>query len=122
MTGNNIDKNSLLYKVGDGFLGKSIRNFLDKQLLGEKNKTLIYINLWSIMHLFSGILVYSFITTDIYQAIVIHTIFELWQIYIGMTNVDIYGITDSFVDTLFFILGFYIAKRLFIKYNIKMFN
>ena len=101
----------LLYASGDLFLPKSIRNILETYIIGN-DKSLFYITLWSFMHLLSGLL-FSFVNNSLVNYIIVHTLWELWQIYIGMTRINtLRGMIDVFVDTIMGILGFLLGTKL----------
>jgi len=100
---------NLLYRSGDLFLPKNIRKFLETYIVGN-DKSYYYISYWTIAHLISGILTYYLITVNPINALLFHTAWELWQIFIGMTILDTRGIIDIANDTLFFMCGFYISK------------
>jgi len=99
------------YASGDLFLPKQVRNFLETYIVGN-DKSLFYISFWSLMHCLSGIL-FSFVSNSLQDYIVIHTIWEIWQIYIKMTPIDtLRGAIDIFTDTFMGILGFILGTRL----------
>lgn len=94
-----------IYRSGDIFLPKDIVKKLDRYIIGDK-ESLFYINGWSIMHFFSGVLIRLIFKTDIKDAIMLHTIWEIWQIIIGMSDVrEFWKIKDIIMDTLVFYIG-----------------
>jgi hypothetical protein len=105
-------ENNLLYKSGDIFLTGRIKNFLDTILLGDY-ESVWYISNWTLMHMISGIIIaflFEQYKNKYVIGLVIHTIWELWQIYIGMSNAHNRlsgknGLIDTIIDTLFFFLG-----------------
>lgn len=98
------------YASGDLFLPKQLRNFLETYIIGN-NTSLFYISLWSFMHMLSGIL-FSLVSNSLQGYIVTHTIWELWQIYIGMTPIHtLRGVIDIFTDTTMGIIGFNLANN-----------
>jgi hypothetical protein len=112
---------TLLYRSGDIFLTGKIKEFLDKVLIGTYDSG-FYVSYWSLLHFLSGVLVamilnYTNISTQnkyIY-GFIIHTIWEFWQMFIGMTKTHkrIYGkdgLIDTIVDTLFFMFGMFIHQ------------
>jgi hypothetical protein len=115
-----VEKDSIFYKSGDIFLPKEIRDILDFTFIGSINShKSFYINGWSLLHMLSGILVAYFILKDdprIYiKSFIIHTVWELWQTYIGMANpfrlTGKSSLIDSIVDTIFYMFGVYIIKE-----------
>lgn len=101
--------NTPWYASGDLFLPKSVRTFLETYVIGD-DKSLVYISLWSFMHSFSGVL-FSFVSDSLQGYIVVHTVWELWQIYIGMTPIHTArGVIDIFTDTFMGILGFLLVR------------
>ena len=109
------DLQLFLYRSGDAFLPKNIRkHYLDPPFLGNTNT--YYINGWSILHFLSGILsgyIYLYLQFPIQEyyprLLVLHTIWELWQVFIGMTSLFRWkggdGLADTLIDTIFFMLG-----------------
>ncbi len=113
---------SIFYKSGDLFLPKPIVNILDFTFIGDIDKS-FYINGWSILHMISGILIAYFILfkdSNIYfKAFLIHTLWEFWQIYIGMANPFVLtghsSLVDIFIDTIFYMFGVFLIQSKIIK-------
>jgi hypothetical protein len=121
-------QDSLLYRSGDIFLPKNIRDFLETPIYGHHKKTSIYLTLWSIMHMISGIitelvLVY-YLKIEIFKnrliiGFVLHTVWEIWQFIIRMTDpfklTGKNGLIDIIMDTIMFLFGMiftnYILKK-----------
>lgn len=111
---------NLLYRSGDIFLTDKIKNFLDTVLIGTYDSG-FYISYWSLLHLLSGIIVaivlnQANIKRVYIYGLIIHTIWEFWQMYIGMTktHTQIYGkdgLIDTVVDTLFFMSGVVLYQK-----------
>jgi hypothetical protein len=110
-------ENTLLYRSGDVFLTGKLKYFLDIVLVGDYESGW-YISNWSLMHMISGMIVGSIFRENrnrYLYGLVIHTLWELWQIYIGMSNAHKKlsgksGLSDTVVDTLFFLLGMKIIE------------
>ncbi len=109
----------VIYNSGDVFLPERIKNFLKKDIIGSTNKT-FYITWWSIIHFINGIIVgvlylhYNYNKKHYFLAMLsIHTLWEVWQIVIGMSNpmktTGRGNIVDIIVDTLLFMLGAYLC-------------
>lgn len=112
----------VLFRSGDLFLPKQVRNFLEYYYIGN-DKSILYITNWTIVHFLSGILVAWYLvekmnTFNVYlYSFVLHTLWELWQI-IGK-NTPIYtlrGQIDVLVDTASYMIGVliyieYISRR-----------
>lgn len=109
-----------LLDSGDLFLPKSIRRVLNIELAGSSKKT-FYINLWSVLHGLSGVLVGMILLRYFNESknfyligFVIHTLWEIWQVYIGMSQP--YSLTgnsnalDIVIDTIMFMGGMYLYK------------
>lgn len=101
----------IIYRSGDAFLPRSVLNYLEIYLVGNATSA-IYVNVWSLVHMLSGILTawilvsyfpeYSLYKTGFW----IHTAWEYWQIFIGMTKYKTRrGALDIVMDTLFFMSG-----------------
>jgi VanZ family protein len=115
-----IDWEDVIYRSGDVFLPKPIKEFLDTPLYESQNVS-FYIHIWTIVHFMSGLLLgYIYLYAGYnkqkyyYNLFVIHTFWEAWQIFIGMSKpFSLTGhnnIIDIFVDTIAFMLGTYIAN------------
>ena len=70
------------------------------------DRSLIYINLWSVVHFLSGILTAYTLTSSLAVAVWIHTAWEILQLVIGNTPWTPRGILDVAMDTLLFLGGF----------------
>lgn len=110
----------LIYNTGDAFLPTQFKNILSTTIIGSKST--IYVEGWSIMHFFMGILTamiiakYSVYSYDYYLSLFIfHTLWELWQVAIGMSRPWVLlghnGFMDTFIDTLCFLLGGFVYKN-----------
>jgi hypothetical protein len=121
---NKISIQNLIYNSGDIFLPENIKNILGTDLIGTSKKT-FYVSGWSIIHFINGIIVgylYLYFNYDsrfyILRLFIIHTIWECWQILIGMAKP--YKLTgrsnliDTIMDTLFFMLGAYIVRKYYL--------
>lgn len=119
----------ILYNSGDFFLPKPIKTILDKDILGSSKHT-FYFSGWSVVHFLSGILTgYLYLyfgynndkTIYYYKMFILHTIWELWQMLIGMSKpYNLTGpsnIIDTVFDTIYFMMGTYIAYLLTNYYN-----
>ena len=119
----NIDKKyiqNIIYNSGDVFLPEKVKNILGKDLIGNSKKT-FYVSGWSIVHFINGIifgylyLLYFKGDRKLYflKMFIIHTVWEFWQMLIGMAKP--YKLTgrsnliDTIMDTIFFMLGAYIV-------------
>jgi VanZ family protein len=121
----NIDWEEMLYHSGDFFLPKPIKQTLDKSIYMTSDYS-FYINGWTFVHFFSGMLVgaiYLYLDKPIkyyyYKMFIIHTIWELWQMLIGMSKP--YKLTgdsnliDTIVDTIVFMIGSYIVLHKYVN-------
>ena len=120
-----VSFNDIIYNSGDVFLPKSIRDLLMQGIYFD-NKKIFYLNGWTLMHLLSGIIVgfiYIYLNKPLkyyyYKMFVIHTLWELWQILIGMSHP--YRLTgnsnliDIIIDTLAFMLDSYLNLTFYKK-------
>lgn len=101
---------ALLYSSGDLFLPDNIINLLNTYIVGDAVSS-YYINLWSILHLVVGLL-FRFVSHDVNIAFMTHFIWELWQVVIGMTKLNLRGVVDIINDFALFIVGFYIGEKM----------
>ena len=111
-----VRKDSLIYRSGDAFIPEPIRSALFTYIVGGPH-TLFYINYWSIIHFLSGI-IFSFALRQLGivetkqilgWALLVHTLWEIWQRAIGMTTWDLRGSIDTCVDTILLIGGVWIG-------------
>jgi hypothetical protein len=118
---------NIIYNSGDVFLPDKIKKKLAYDIIGSHKKT-FYISGWSIVHFINGIIfgylyLYfkydkKYYTTNLF---VLHTIWECWQIIIGMSNP--YNLTgrsnliDTIVDTIMFMSGAVIYKNIYLHSN-----
>lgn len=116
-----MQQTDYLFQSGDLFLSKQMRSFLETFLYGSY-KYSIYITLWSIVHLLSGIIVaYTFryykVTEPYLKGFAIHSLWELWQIYIGMSHPYNFtgknNIFDILLDTGFFMFGMWLVYNVY---------
>jgi hypothetical protein len=116
-----VDWNQLIYKSGDFLLPQPIKKVLDI-LLYKNYDYSFYVEVWHILHFVVGFLMglvyiksgYRY-NTKIYlfNLFIIHTIWEYWQIYIGMSHplrlTYHNNLIDILFDTFVFMLGSYLA-------------
>jgi hypothetical protein len=119
----NLNWEQLIYNSGDFFFPKFIKNILDKNIYITQNNS-FYINGWTLLHYFSGMIlgaVYLYLDKGLnfyyYYLFIIHTIWELWQMLIGMSKpwklTGDSNLIDTFVDTIVFMIGTYITLKLY---------
>ncbi len=105
----------VLFRSGDIFLPQAPRRWLNRYIVGDET-TLFYLNRWSVLHFLSGIFVGYILrgigvrggvgsNTYYIMLLIIHTVWELWQIIINMTQLTLRGFIDIITDTLVFMLG-----------------
>lgn len=116
-----MDKTSLVYRSGDFFLPKDIVDYLNTYIVGNEN-SLYYLNYWHINHLLSGVF-FAIVHLTLYKFyspfltyLLLHTIWEIWQIFIGMTALDLRSFIDILNDTFFGSIGYFIVILLFTKH------
>lgn len=114
------DRRSVWYRSGDAFLPTPLRTFLRTYLIGGPAST-FYITYWSIVHLLSGILFATLslaikpfsLRTTLLSGFAVHTLWEVWQIAIGMSRPLALSGSNNFVDicmdTLLFLLGIWLV-------------
>jgi hypothetical protein len=108
-----VDKESLLYRSGDAFLPDAARKILRRYWIGD-DYSLFYVNNWSLVHFVSGILTATLMPTNwnpFVVGVVIHTLWEAWQISIGMTRLNLRGVVDIGMDTVWFMTGMWLTVR-----------
>jgi hypothetical protein len=96
------------YRSGDIFLPRKYVDMLDTYIVGSKTSN-FYLNYWTVLHGLSGLLfAYFFDSKNVYfQFFIAHSLWELWQIFIGMTPINLRGFIDIVVDTLAGFSGIY---------------
>ena len=120
-----------LYDSGNLFLPRALQKFLMYYWVGNPSST-FYITNWSLVHFFSGILfgylVSKYLIIDrsnklannyYFKMLMLHTTWEVWQIFIENSNpftLSGHGnFVDIIMDTVLFMLGAYIYKT-FLQY------
>ena len=114
----------MLYDSGNVFLPDNIKQILTYDVIGSHKKT-FYISGWSIVHFINGLIfgyLYLYLHFDkkyyIINLFVLHSIWELWQITIGMSRpYSLSGrsnLIDTIVDTILFMTGALIIRNLII--------
>lgn len=99
-----------LYQSGDVFLPRKYVDMLDTYII---NTPLFYLNVWSFLHLLSGVVFrLVFPKLSVLAYVIGHSLWELWQIYIGMTPLTLRGGIDVVVDTLMGVLGYSLASKI----------
>jgi hypothetical protein len=103
----------ILYRSGDVFLPKQVRTFLETYLIGNPTST-FYVSVWSLVHMLSGVLIAQFVTSSYKTGFWMHTAWEYWQIFIGMTKYKtLRGALDVVTDTVFFMGGMLLFSRVY---------
>jgi hypothetical protein len=112
---------NIIYNSGDVFLPDNIKEILSYDIIGSHKKT-FYISGWSIVHFINGILfgyLYLYFKYNkkdyIINLLILHTLWEFWQIIIGMSRpYSLSGrsnLIDTFLDTILFMSGALITKN-----------
>lgn len=104
----------ILFRSGDLFLPTWLRDFLEYYYIGN-SKSVFYVSNWSFIHFFTGVLVAESLLKwrkgytrfeIILITFLIHTLWELWQIYGKNTPIHtLRGQVDVLVDTMFYMAG-----------------
>ena len=108
------NKQSLLYRSGDVFLPEPTRKILARYWIGD-DRSLFYVNNWSLVHFASGILTALLAPVGwnpFVVGLVVHTVWEAWQIVIGMTRLNVRGAIDITMDTVWFMGGVWLVSVL----------
>ena len=111
---------NIIYNSGDAFLPDNIKQILSYDIIGSHKKT-FYISGWSIVHFINGIIfgyLYLYFRYDkkyyIINLVILHTLWEFWQIIIGMSRpYSLSGrsnLIDTIVDAILFMSGALITK------------
>jgi hypothetical protein len=103
------------YKSGDAFLPTMIRLYLYRHIIGNEH-TLFYLNYWSIIHFLSGVLL-AFVSGNWMTALLVHTLWEIWQRAIGMSYWNLRGSIDTVVDTVLFMAGHWLTVKALVWYQ-----
>ncbi len=106
-----------IYKSGDLWLPKPIVDLLHMYIIGDDTTTFFF-TIWHIMHFLSGVffgVVYRFFPfpTPFVWYFILHTVWEAWQIFIGMTPQTLRGAVDIVTDTSMGLLGVFVVLTLF---------
>lgn len=105
-----------VYRSGDLWLPKPVVEILDSYIVGN-DSSIFYLNFWHINHFFSGVFfalfhlyIYHF-SYPIHTYFIVHSLWELWQFWIGMTPSSLRGLVDICNDTVLGILGAWLTLR-----------
>lgn len=111
-------------RLGDLLVPDPINRGLSTYILGN-DQTQIYISLWSVNHLLSGIMVGYMLRyhTEIrtqekryMTGIIIHTLWEFFQIAVENTELtNLRGQIDVVMDTVLFMLGMMLVEEIDVK-------
>jgi hypothetical protein len=111
-------KDSWVYRSGDLWLPSSVVAFLDSYLIGNET-SLFYLNLWHVNHFLSGVFFGLLLRSGVYSSsspfltyLLFHTVWEMWQLAIGMTPRSLRGLLDITVDTVVGLLGLFLVWKL----------
>ena len=87
-----VDYHEMIYKSGDFFVPQPVKKVLDMLLYKSSNYS-FYVEIWHIVHFITVFLlgvIYIYlgynIKTYYLNLFIIHTIWEYWQVYIGMSK------------------------------------
>jgi hypothetical protein len=112
-----VPKESWLYRSGDIWLPKTAVSYLNTYVVGN-DRTLFYLNYWHGMHFLSGVffaLLQLFVVQvqhPFYVYFFLHTLWEAWQLWIGMTKQTLRGLVDIGMDTCMGLLGCFLVLQL----------
>ena len=120
-----VDLHKMIYKSGDFFVPQPVKKVLDTLLYKSSNYS-FYVEIWHIVHFVTGFLfglIYTYlgynINTYYLNLFIIHTIWEYWQAYIGMSKplrlTYHNNLIDILFDTFIFMVGTYIAFTLVVR-------
>jgi hypothetical protein len=99
-----------LYRSGDIFLPRKYVDLLDTYIF---NTPYVYMNVWSLLHGLSGVLFALVVRrATLTDWFIVHTLWELWQVFIGMTPLTLRGAIDTVMDTAISMLGFLAAEKI----------
>jgi hypothetical protein len=116
------NKHSYLYRSGDLFFGSRIRRMLETFLVGSYTSA-VYITYWSVLHFVSGMMFAYAFEKNLLSArrqpywigLGLHTVWEGWQVLIGMAHpmrtTGHNGLVDILMDTGLFMAGMWIILR-----------
>ncbi len=92
------------------FMPQKLRDWMNAFIIKANP---VFINRWAFIHLISGILVGLFMDNWL-VALVLHTVYEIWEWaagpgYMGRTLTKVV-IIDSVIDTVFYMVGFFVVQ------------
>jgi hypothetical protein len=94
------------------FLPLSVQTVIDAYIVGDENST-FYLTFWSVMHFAAGaFLAWVAPRATLTNGFVLHSSFELWEWAVGVTPSNARGLLDTFLDTVFFLSGFAVVRKL----------
>lgn len=117
-----VDLHEMIYNSGNFFVPQPVKKVLDILLYKNYNYN-FYVEIWHIAHFVTGFLlglIYIYLGYNMKSyysnLIIIHIIWEYWQVYIGMSKplrlTYHNNLIDILFDTFIFMVGSYIAFTL----------
>lgn len=103
-----MQRTNLLQRISDGLLPEFIVQILYKPFFKVFQTD---VNGWSIVHFLSGVMCFL-LNLSIKQALLIHTLWELFQFIAGDNLFDFESVVDISLDTLFFWFGFQFVSEI----------
>ena len=108
----NEDRDTIGKRISDAYLPNNIRDFLGRRIISVGPAD---INGWSFIHMLSGIFIgLGLFNFNIYQALSIHTFWELFQASVGDNMYGMETLIDISLDTIFFSIGYFLIKNKYI--------
>ena len=105
----NEDRTTFLKRVSDAYLPPPLVEWLSGTVFFTVNNA--DIDGWTLVHFLSGIITGMLLTQNIKEALIIHTLWECFQVVAGDNKCDLETITDIFFDTIAFVLGFLVITK-----------
>lgn len=93
-------------RISDAFMPKPVKKILYTNIIPVGPA---YINGWSFMHMLSGVIV-GMMKIDWLTALIIHTLWEIFQATIGDNSLDVETLFDVPLDTMFFMMGWWVGR------------
>lgn len=108
----------ILFRSGDLFLSKPMRDFLEYYYIGS-DTSLLYITNWTIVHFLVGVVLAFYLfpsmakQATLWRIFWIHSAWELWQILGKNTPIHtLRGILDVVMDTSATMLGAWLTIKI----------
>lgn len=122
----NSMENEIEPTIFDKVYPKKFQKFLAKKIYIKGYKDTYYLQNWHIIHFITGIILgYLVLALDkklsafeyYVKLLLVHTIWESFQVLVGITPIHPRVIPDILIDTVSFMIGVWIIRKIMVRYS-----